>query len=284
MDGAACWGREGMDNNNGRFFRSTLDTYSAYYPSYGREIDPEVDDVTYLGNMVQYMPADHINMAMRVKRVFDVVCAGLALILLSPILMIAAILIKMESRGPVFFVQERVGLNRRFSDRRSSYRRVRYEKRNSRDRRRNIQAGRPFDIYKMRTMRSDAENSGPALARENDPRITRVGKLLRKTRIDEIPQFLNVIKGDMSIIGPRPERSFFINQIKHEVPEFPLRLRIKPGITGLAQVEHGYTQTLDLMKEKLFYDLKYILELSVVQELLILVKTFSVVLTGKGAC
>lgn len=284
MDGAACWEREGMDNNNGRFFRSTLDTYSAYYPSYGREIDPEVDDVTYLGNMVQYMPADHINMAMRVKRVFDVVCAGLALILLSPILMIAAILIKMESRGPVFFVQERVGLNRRFRDRRSSYRRVRYEKRNSRDRRRNIQAGRPFDIYKMRTMRSDAENSGPALARENDPRITRVGKLLRKTRIDEIPQFLNVIKGDMSIIGPRPERSFFINQIKHEVPEFHLRLRIKPGITGLAQVEHGYTQTLDLMKEKLFYDLKYILELSVVQELLILVKTFSVVLTGKGAC
>ena len=133
-------------------------------------------------------------------------------------------------------------------------------------------------------MIQNASKLGPNLTAKNDPRITVVGQLLRWLKIDEIPQLINVLKGDMSIIGPRPERSFFINQIKHEVPQFPLRLRVKPGITGLAQVEHGYTQTLDLMKDKLFYDLKYILELSVVQELLILVKTFGVVLTGKGAC
>jgi lipopolysaccharide/colanic/teichoic acid biosynthesis glycosyltransferase len=133
-------------------------------------------------------------------------------------------------------------------------------------------------------MKTDAEVSGPALACEDDPRITRVGWFLRKTRIDEIPQFLNVIKGEMSIIGPRPERSFYINQIKQDLPEFPLRLVVKPGITGLAQVEDGYTQTLDRMKDKLFYDLKYIAELSVFQELKILFKTVSVVFTGKGAC
>jgi lipopolysaccharide/colanic/teichoic acid biosynthesis glycosyltransferase len=129
-----------------------------------------------------------------------------------------------------------------------------------------------------------AEKDVPTLACENDPRITRSGRLMRKTRIDEIPQFINVIKGDMSIIGPRPERSFFINQVKSEMPEFTMRLMVKPGITGLAQVEHGYTQTVGEMKGKLFYDLKYIANLSLMQEIKIIFKTFYVVVTGKGAC
>ena len=133
-------------------------------------------------------------------------------------------------------------------------------------------------------MRQDAEVSGPKLAKKNDPRITRVGNFLRKTRIDEIPQFINVIFGDMSIVGPRPERSFYINQIKQELPEFPLRLRVKPGITGLAQVEDGYAQTLDMMKNKLFFDLKYISSRSLMHEIKILFKTVMVVFTGKGAC
>ena len=133
-------------------------------------------------------------------------------------------------------------------------------------------------------MVSDAEKYGPVLATDDDPRITRMGRIFRKARIDEIPQFINVLKGDMSIIGPRPERSFFINQMKGEVPDFPTRLLVKPGITGLAQVENGYTQTLERMKEKLFYDLKYISELSVFEEIKILFRTVYVVATGKGAC
>jgi lipopolysaccharide/colanic/teichoic acid biosynthesis glycosyltransferase len=133
-------------------------------------------------------------------------------------------------------------------------------------------------------MVEDAEKCGPALACENDPRVTRVGRLFRKMRIDEIPQFLNVLRGEMSIIGPRPERSFYINQVRGEVPEFTIRLSVKPGITGLAQVENGYTQTIERMKEKLFYDLKYINEISAFQEIKILIKTVYVVATGKGAC
>ena len=139
-------------------------------------------------------------------------------------------------------------------------------------------------IYKFRTMVQDAEKGGPKLACENDPRITRVGRFMRKTRIDEIPQFINVIRGDMSFIGPRPERSFYINQVKREVPEFTMRLMVKPGITGLAQVENGYTKTIGEMKGKLFYDLKYIANLSLTQEIRILFKTVYVVVTGKGAC
>lgn len=273
-----------MGIKDGRSFRSTLDTYSTYYPSYERELDPVIDDVTYLANMMENVPFEFLSSAMRFKRIFDVVFAAAALVLLSPVLLITFILIKLESRGPVFFMQQRVGLNRRFASRRSSCLHVGHDRRRDTDRRKSIRAGRPFSIYKLRTMREDAEASGPVLACEDDPRITRVGKFLRKTRIDEIPQFLNVIKGDMSIIGPRPERSFYINQIKQDLPEFPLRLRVKPGITGLAQVEHGYTTTIDRMKDKLFYDLKYILELSVIKEILILAKTVSVVLTGKGAC
>jgi lipopolysaccharide/colanic/teichoic acid biosynthesis glycosyltransferase len=133
-------------------------------------------------------------------------------------------------------------------------------------------------------MKEDAERNVPILASENDPRITRIGRIFRKTRIDETPQFINVIRGDMSIIGPRPERSFFINQMRSEVPEFTTRLAIKPGITGLAQVESGYTTRIEQMKNKLFFDLKYITELSLFEEIKILFKTVFVVFTGKGAC
>jgi lipopolysaccharide/colanic/teichoic acid biosynthesis glycosyltransferase len=273
-----------MSERDGRFYRTSLDTYGSYYPTDEPAFDPAVDDITYLGTMMEYVPLEFLSSAIRFKRMFDIVAGCIALVLLSPLLFVAMIIIKLESRGPVFFMQERVGLNRRFGDRRNGYRRVRHDRRRKTDRRKDIKAGKPFHIYKLRTMRVDAEAAGPTLACEDDPRITRVGKFLRKTRVDEIPQFINVIKGDMSIIGPRPERSFFINQIKHDVPEFPLRLRVKPGITGLAQVEDGYVSTIDRMKDKLFYDLKYILELSVTQEILILVKTVSVVLTGKGAC
>ena len=251
----------------------------------GRKIDPLRSEIDMLGTRVSDRRPSGAEPYDRFKRAFDICIASVALVLLLPLIVVAAIVIKAESSGPVFFTQERIGLNRRRGDRRrSGSSHGGPDRRKSRDRRKNLHAGKPFSIYKFRTMSADAEKSGPALAHRGDPRITRIGGIMRRTRIDEIPQFINVIKGDMSIIGPRPERSFFINKIRSELPEFPLRLNVKPGITGLAQVESGYTETLDKMKDKLYYDLKYISELSLAQELKIIFKTFFVVVSGKGAC
>jgi len=251
---------------------------------YEMEFEPASDDLASQAAVVQRVSPAKIGIALRTKRVFDIVVACLALAVSAPLLVAFAIAIKMDSRGPVFFAQERIGLNRRRTERRNRRLAVTSDSRTNADRRKSINPGRPFRIFKFRTMVADAERFGPRLASENDPRVTRVGRLMRRTRIDEIPQFLNVIRGDMSIIGPRPERPFFINEVRHEVPEFTMRLMVKPGITGLAQVENGYTKTIDEMKRKLFYDLKYIADLSLMQEIKILFKTFYVVVTGKGAC
>lgn len=264
------------------FYRTDAGTAGAF-ETYRTGPEPYVDDITYFARGVGRYSEESIKHIIRAKKIFDIIIASLALILAAPILLMAAVLIKLESRGPVLFTQERIGLNRRRGDRRSIFRVIDGERRKA-DRRRSTHAGRPFRIYKLRTMVIDAEKEGPALACRNDSRTTRVGRLLRKARIDEIPQFINVILGDMSFIGPRPERSFYINKIKQELPEFPLRLVLKPGLTGLAQVEDGYAQTLDRMRDKLFFDLKYIAEMSILQELKIFCKTFLVVLTGKGAC
>ena len=246
--------------------------------------EPCAGDIVTQAMALQYSTARRIDSVMVTKRIFDILVASLALAILSPVMLLAALAIKLDSAGPIFFMQERIGLNRRRNDRRRSSMPPIVDPRRVADRRKGINAGRPFSIYKFRTMVEDAEKGVPTLARDNDPRITRVGRFMRKTRIDEIPQFINVIGGDMSIIGPRPERSFFINQVKREVPEFTMRLVVKPGITGLAQVEHGYTKTIGEMKGKLFYDLKYIADLSLTQEIKILFKTVYVVVTGKGAC
>jgi len=267
----------------GRNERSAIESAGAR-SIYQREIEPQIDDLSYMANRIRNNLTARLDCAMKAKRVFDVFAASVALILLSPVFLLAAAMIKIESRGRVFYTQERIGLNRRTGDRRKVFRPVAGDRRERSDRRKNIHAGQPFHIYKFRTMVADAEKFGPMLASNNDPRITRLGRIFRKTRIDEIPQFINVLKGEMSIIGPRPERSFFINQMRNEVPDFPARLLVKPGITGLAQVENGYAQTLERMKEKLFYDLKYISELSVLEEIKILFKTIYVVATGKGAC
>jgi lipopolysaccharide/colanic/teichoic acid biosynthesis glycosyltransferase len=249
-------------------------------------LDPVVSDINALGLRVEESEECSTPAFEKIKRAFDVMFAGAAVVMLSPLIFLISVLIKLESPGAAFYKQERIGLNRRRNDRRrpSSPDYAGPERRRSNDRRKSIHAGRPFHIYKLRTMRADAESNGPCLSKKKDPRITRVGRLLRRTRIDEIPQFINVLKGEMSIVGPRPERSFFINQVRRDVPEFPLRLRVKPGITGLAQVENGYTETVEEMTGKLYYDLKYISRLSLLQEFKILYKTVSVVITGKGAC
>ncbi len=236
-------------------------------------------------NILYHLDAFYLPAKLLWKRILDIILSVSALILLSPLMAIAGALVKMTSRGPVLFHQTRIGLDRRSTDRRQRCRQFGGPDRRLRERRVTPGYGRPFQIYKFRTMVLDAEGSGkPMLARKGDPRITPLGAIMRKTRIDELPQFVNVLKGDMSIVGPRPERAFFIDEMKKEIPNFQFRLRTKPGITGLAQVELGYANDVEGMRNKLRYDLKYIQSQNIYTDLRILFKTVSVVLTGKGAC
>jgi len=186
------------------------------------------------------------------KRTMDVVLAAVMLVLASPIMLLLAVLIPLTSRGPAIYRQERLGLN-----------------------------GKPFMLYKFRSMVQDAEKmTGPVLAAENDPRITPLGRWMRATRLDELPQLFNVLKGDMSLVGPRPERAFFVEQLKEEFPEYTYRMMVKPGITGLAQLMAKYTTTA---QDKLRYDLMYIRNYSIVLDLKILFQTILVVLTREQA-
>ncbi|MEZ5962762.1 MAG: TIGR03013 family PEP-CTERM/XrtA system glycosyltransferase [Planctomycetota bacterium] len=193
--------------------------------------------------------------AVAIKRTLDIVASLTGLALSAPISLLAVLLIKVDSRGPVFFRQPRVG-----------------------------QDGVHFNVLKFRTMRTDAEkHTGPVWAKANDDRITRVGRVLRLTRIDEIPQMLNVLAGHMSFVGPRPERPFFVEELTKQIDFYPLRLTVKPGITGWAQVRHPYGASVDDAKEKLRYDLYYIKNMSPLFDLNILLRTVGVILFGKGA-
>lgn len=186
-----------------------------------------------------------------VKRSFEIIFSLALLIFTLPVLLLSAIAIKLESPGPVFYKQERVGLN-----------------------------GKKFWIVKLRSMRTDAEKNGPQWAAKNDPRVTQVGKFIRKTRIDELPQIINVLTGDMSLIGPRPERDVFTEQFEEEIPGFKKRLLVKPGLTGWAQVTGGYEAT---PREKWEQDMYYIQNQSIALDIRILLRTVWVVLTGNGA-
>jgi exopolysaccharide biosynthesis polyprenyl glycosylphosphotransferase len=198
----------------------------------------------------EHMPAWEANL----KRLLDIAVSAFGLLLSLPILLMTAILIRLDSKGPVLYTQERVG-----------------------------QYGRIFMLYKLRTMRTDAEAAGPQWASQNDPRITRLGRFLRKTRLDEVPQFWNVLTGDMSLVGPRPEREHFINQLRNEVPLYLQRLKMKPGLTGWAQVKHRYDSNLEDVKTKILFDLWYFENMSLPLDAVILLRTVWVVLTGKGA-
>ena len=213
----------------------------------------------------------------RLHRVFDALAASSALLVLAPGMFLVALAIKLDSPGPVFYTQDRIGINRRRGERRRG-------NRAQNGRRVVINAGRPFRIWKFRTMRQDAEAAGPQWASDADPRITRVGRLLRKTRLDEVPQFANVLRGDMTLIGPRPERSFFIKILDSEIPHYSKRLLVKPGITGLAQVNNGYDDSLESVRRKVAWDLRYIRAQGPRTDLDIVAKTVRTVLTGDGAC
>jgi lipopolysaccharide/colanic/teichoic acid biosynthesis glycosyltransferase len=218
------------------------------------------------------------------KRLADVVVSVIALVVLSPLIALTAILVKLTSPGAIFFTQERIGLNRRRIQQRHSQQSYCSGERRNGDRRQGNGFGKPFSMYKFRTMVKNAEKDGtPKYAFKGDPRITAIGAILRKTRIDELPQFINVLKGDMSVVGPRPERAYFIDEIDAEIPAFKYRLRTKPGITGLAQVELGYANDTEGMRRKLGFDLKYIQSINIVSDLKILYRTIFVVFTGKGA-
>lgn len=231
----------------------------------------------------------------RFRRIRDIVLASLLLTILSPLLLVVAVLVKLTSPGPVIYRQVRVGLNLRRGDgdRRRQRMHVSGDRRSS-DRRRVNAAGtveraaddafgRPFVIYKFRTMRSDAERNGARFAEANDARVTWIGRFLRRTRIDELPQLWNVLRGDMSMIGPRPERPEFVAKFAEQIPEYPLRLRLEPGLTGIAQVVNGYDNDLAGFRRKVLYDLLYLHHGSLRNDNRILLRTIRVVLTGEGA-
>lgn len=223
------------------------------------------------------------------KRVMDVVLAIGLLIVLAPVMLLTALAVKLTSPGPVIFRQTRVGLNLRQGrrDRRAQNSGppvdVGERRDPTRDRRRVHSYGRHFTLYKFRTMRVDAEKNGAQFAVKGDPRVTPIGRLLRKTRLDELPQLWNVLKGEMSLVGPRPERPEFIEQLSEQIPDYLARLGLKPGLTGIAQIVNGYDNDLEGFRRKAAYDLLYLQNCCLWNDVKILLRTIRVVLTGSGA-
>jgi lipopolysaccharide/colanic/teichoic acid biosynthesis glycosyltransferase len=206
------------------------------------------------------------------RRAVNIIFALLALIVLLPLMLLVAVLVRLTSRGPVLYTQVRVGLDRRQPSSGSVNHRREYDL-----------GGRPFTIYKFRTMRVDAElQSGAIWAQQSDPRVTSVGGVLRQYRLDELPQLFNVLKGEMNIVGPRPERPTIFAELREHIAEYPLRQRARPGITGLAQINHHYDRSLEDVRTKVHYDLEYIRRQSVTEDLRIMLKTVPVILLRRG--
>jgi lipopolysaccharide/colanic/teichoic acid biosynthesis glycosyltransferase len=206
------------------------------------------------------------------RRAVNFILALVAVIVTMPIMILVALLVRFTSRGSVLYTQVRVGLDRRTMAAAAQNHRRQHDL-----------GGQPFTIYKFRTMRADAENgSGAVWAQQQDPRVTAVGGLLRQYRLDELPQLFNVLKGEMNIVGPRPERPTIFAELREHIAEYPLRQRAKPGITGLAQINHHYDRSLEDVRTKVHYDLEYIRRQSVAEDLRIMLKTVPVVLLRRG--
>jgi lipopolysaccharide/colanic/teichoic acid biosynthesis glycosyltransferase len=206
------------------------------------------------------------------RRALHLLLALIAIIITLPVMFLIAVLVRLTSKGPVLYTQVRVGLDRRMPIAGSMNHR----------RERDL-GGRPFTIYKFRTMWADAEHaSGAVWAQQSDPRVTPIGRLLRQYRLDELPQLFNVLKGEMNIVGPRPERPTIFAELREHIAEYPLRQRAKPGITGLAQINHHYDRSLEDVRTKVHYDLEYIRRQSVTEDLRIMLMTVPVVLLRRG--
>ena len=189
----------------------------------------------------------------KIKRGMDILISSLAIILLSPVFLITAVSIRLTSKGPVFYKQLRIGMN-----------------------------GKPFELVKFRTMHVNAESNGPQLASKDDPRITKFGKLLRKVKLDEIPQLFTVLKGTMSLVGPRPERAYYINQVVEIAPHYMVLLKVKPGLTSWGQIKYGYAENIGQMVERLRFDMDYMEKMSIQTDLKVLTHTIFVILQASG--
>lgn len=249
--------------HSGQDMSATVDTVNRLFP-YGKSVFINPDLLHFItlrprtsmvsGEVLIDVTKGNIPASTRnIKRISDVIVSSLVLVVISPLLAVLAMLVRLSSPGPVIYSQERVGFKKK-----------------------------PFMIYKFRSMYVDSEVNGPRLASSDDNRITPLGRFLRKYRLDELPQFWNVLKGDMSIVGPRPEREFYLRQIIARAPYFSLLHQVRPGITSWGMVKYGYAQNVDEMLERAKYDLLYIDNVSLIVDLKILFYTLETIISGKG--